>query len=91
MQPIVVDCDYTCPPNTRGEIEQIPGQCCGNLTCVPIEACELSGVMYSPGESMPSDDPCMVAWWVNLYAFTCHDMPQSCDYVSLYVSQLYAL
>ena len=62
MQPIVVDCDYTCPPNTRGEIESIPGQCCGNLTCVPIEACELNGVMYAPGESMPSDDPCMVLW-----------------------------
>ena len=62
VQPIVVDCDYICPDNTRGVIEEIPGQCCGNLTCVPIGACELNGVMYAPGESMPSDDPCMVAW-----------------------------
>ena len=63
VQPVVITCpDVDCPTGTEAMMETSPTECCPNVTCVPITRCEVDGVMYDVGDSVPSDDPCMVAW-----------------------------
>ena len=49
--------DIRCAPNYVLVEEDVPGQCCPNRTCVPV-TCEVDGVTYKVGESIPDDDPC---------------------------------
>ena len=48
---------FRCAPNHVLVEEDVPGECCPNRTCVPV-TCEVDGVTYKVGESIPDDDPC---------------------------------
>ena len=63
MQPAFHPCPIVdCAFGFRPVVEKIPGECCDNVTCVPVDGCEVNGTKYAPGASVPSDDPCRVGW-----------------------------